>query len=581
MVNLNILPMVPMGAIPSPVKSASKHIIRRRLAEQQPQSQTSYSYATNSQLVFDINSPSDFIDFANSYLRFNLNCTLLNGSVNEPSKYLSEGGAHCLFRTLTIETASGTLLQRIDRYNKLYALLSQAGHSQSFVNTVLHRAGDSVDIARHNFPEGQPTHRPVTCTLASVVAAGGVGGAMTLVGGLATSELEVGDFLIIDLASSSHTARVDSVVTDTSITITGAPALTAGQVIRLSVLRETVTRGIDPARKLIANVADSVVCIQPFAPLLQISEWFPLFLVRGGLRVTLTLERPEFCLAAASEPLLSGAVPGFSGANCVISNPVWVCDFLTPDQSLTQSYVDMFKGSGIAYTFMGYKNFMDIMVSGGSGTYVSNINSNVRSASHILSRLQNIRAETVTSGIANSGKSTFTCDSNAQGLKMSLNQYQYQSGSERFPQAKPISLQSGVSNAEAMIELERIFGHTGSMLFDKRFYPHEWMDVKQYIKEYESGEVVDASRFIIGADLNRDSSPFSGLDCSLAPIRAELTFAQNTATATNFANGQYSLYNKDGSTATSGSGVSDRYIHHFLAHSTALLLSSEGIVSFS
>lgn len=563
---VTIQPVSPLGCIPPVVQSSGKHIIRSRLAEIQPTSQTRFSYSTNSQLVFDINSPTDFADFKNSYLRFNLNCSLTNNAVESVQKYLSEGGAHSLIKTLTIETASGTLIQRIDDYNKLYSCISQASHSKEYVNDVLFRCGDSVDYRRQAEPYGQPAWRPMEV----ITSASGTATVLTGTGTKFLSEIEVGDILRLNMASVSYIVKVATVTSDTNLTyLTGIVPAGPTVFTSIDIWRENTLRGVDPARKLAANTADYLVVMQPMAPFLMMEEFIPLYLIRGGLKITLTLDRPEFCLCVPSEPVGSGfAIPPVSSATfegVVISNPVWCVQMLEPSQELSKVFLDMFRSEGIAYTYTGFKHYLDTC---GNGllTQNTNINSNVRSARYIITKIQNDRANSVLSATASSGLSTYTADCIAQGLKAGLRYLQYSSGSERFPLSRPLDLQSA-SNSEALIHIERVFGHTGNTDVCKRFYPAEWQSVKNYIKEYESTEAVDSSRLLLGADLSRDDSSWAGLDLSLSPLRAELQFTST-----------YLMYDKDGVSNPNGS---TRYLHHFIAHDTCVLMSDAGIVCYS
>lgn len=566
---ITVKPIVPAGAIVPSTKSSSMHIQRRRLVEIQPQAQVSYSYAGNAQLIFDVNSPSDFWEMTESYLRMNLTCALTNAGADAAKKYLAEGGAHCLFRTIEITTQSGTLIQRIERVNKLYSVMSSASHSKEYVDFALARTGDSWDIESVPSPAESQEWQDMTITTLTFDATGGASEQLvTGVGTAFLSDFQVGDFVYMADPAGADNAiigRVGSITSDTVMNLSessgdGNVDLAATATI-LKRLRPG--RAADAVRKLAANTSGFEVCIQPFAPFLMMDNWFPLFLVRGGLRITLTMDRPEFCLAVPEEP----AGVGFDGASVTVSNPVWVCSMVTPDESLQQQYLDMYKGDGIVYNFLGYRHYLDIQVGGGAQTYVSQINSNVRSAKHILTRIQNLRAETVTAGTVNSGKSTYTCDSIAQGLKAHLSQYQYKAGSERFPQARPIQM-SDISNSEPFGELNRVMNDMGSVVHGKRMHPLQWQERQTYINEFEATQAADSQRLILSAELARDSKPWAGLDLSLNSLQGEFTF-----------DAQYQITDKDGS---SNAVNADRYLHHFLGYDQSLLLSDdEGVVVFS
>jgi hypothetical protein len=69
---------------------------------------------------------------------------LITTATNAASRYLEVGGAHSLFREIALMTQNGTLIQRYERYNRWYAMMSMATHSPQHVELVEAAAGDSV-----------------------------------------------------------------------------------------------------------------------------------------------------------------------------------------------------------------------------------------------------------------------------------------------------------------------------------------------------------------------------------------------------------------------------------------------------
>jgi hypothetical protein len=550
--------------------SSSKHVLRRRLVEVIPQAQVSYSYSGNSEIQFDLNSPSDFFDMQNSYIRMDLTCDITNGGSDAARKYLAEGGAHSLFRTLIIETQSGVLLQRIDRYNKLYSIMSSASHSPEYVDHVLSRAGDSVSPAAEDVLS-EPSMIEIDATAVTFTAATNTFAVLTAD---VARDIEAGDLLHVVFNTISagtlgtYSLRVQS-VTDTTVVVddpdnqllTGNAA--AGEIDHITVVKNQATRETDAVRRYVANQDAIAVSFQPFAPLMNMSNWLPLFLIRGGIRVRLVMDRPEYCLAVPEEP--TGA--GFAGANVQIDNPRYVCTFVQPDQTLSNQYVDIYRSKGITYNYSGVRHFLDIQSGGGAATHNMQMNSNVRSARAVLGRVQNLRAETVTAATVDSGKSTYTCDSIAQGLKSHMSQYQFASGSERFPLSRPVDM-TDFSNAEAFTELERVFKTLGAVnVSGKRFKPVQWAERSHFVNRFEATGATDSQRLIISADLSRDATPWAGLDLSLQPLQAELTFdAQSVIT------------DLDGS---SNSANADRYFNMWLLYDQAVSISENGVLVFN
>jgi len=569
MPNLQINPVVPVSAMPQQMVSSKKYIKDRRLVEIQPQSQVSYTYTGNNVIRFDINSPSDFIDFQKSYVRLQLTCVLNNSGSDDTTKYLSEGGAHCLFRTLEISTQTGTTIQRIERYNKLYAIMSQVRHAPQYIDSVLHREGDSWNVRDEvvraqgyedlAYSQTEANYDHTLGAAEQILILATTAGAADVSG-----QIRVGDMIRIETAVLNFTARVLTLVSALAITVEGLPAvdIAANAILSLKIWRDNGDFAMVPTRKRVANNAGSVLCFQPWAPFFEMGDWFPLFLVRGGISVQFSLERDALSLVSGAAPRGSA---GFAAASYTITNPVYCADMITPMESLSQSYIDMFNQQGLSFAFTGYRHFMDIQSGGGSGIYGSNINSNVRSATHILTKLQNLRAETTTTGTVNAGKSTYTCDSVAQGLKAQLSRYHYESGSSRFPLASPTDL-TNYTNAEAMIELERAMRHTKAPIAMRHSYA-DWIASSVPLRPLEDTYASDSKRLVLSADLTLDSAPWAGLDLSLAPLRAELDFGAG-----------YQITDLDG---TSNAVPADRYIHHFLGFTQVMLLSSKGIILYN
>jgi len=555
--------VIPTYAVVPATKSTSKHIMDRRSLEIVPTSQTSFSYNTNSRVQFDISSPASFWDLQSSYIRFKLTCALTNNGVNDVNKYLSEGGAHSLFRSIEVSTQNGTLIQRIDRYSKFASIMNNLCYSADHVDTMLAREGDSMSY-RDFEPEvsGGDSVRDFSYTLASVEYdhTGGAAEQLLVLGaaGRATSELKVGDVLRIETAVLNYTARVLTIISDTSITIEGLPAvdIAAAAVLSLKLLRG---KQVEPVRKRVANNV-SVLTFQPMVPFLQLGNWIPLMLIRGGLRITLELERPEFCLATTSTPTGTG----FAGANVIIDNPTYVCDFINPDEQLAKSYLDMHRSGGVPYMFTGIRHWLDTCT--GVGPKSTNLNANVRSARWILSVIQNQRHETITSATANLGKSTYSTDACGNFLKAGLKEYEYVSGSERFPLNKPLDV-TNYTNAEVFTELLKVVDRNAP-IWESRIQPWEFQSVLHNIHPEQQGRVIgsgDSHKFIYGASLVRDNgSVFTGLDLSLQGITANLDFDTDHEVS-DYLTGSNNVQ-------------ATRYLHHYMGYDAIVIFSEDGIL---
>lgn len=458
----------PAKAILPALTSASAHIVSRSLQEQRPQANVDFSYSTNKRIIIDISSPSAMVDFSNSYLRFNLTCTLKNDGVNSVARYLPEGGAQALFKTIILQTASGTEISRIDRANHLSVIMRSMGAGDEYIDSVLHREGDGVGVA--NF----------------------------------------GVYVAI--------------------------------------------------RELAANTADYTICMQPFGPFLDSEQLFPLMMIRGGIRLTLELEDPVKFLISSVAP--TGA--GFSDTTYTIKNPVYCLDYVTPSTDLFQVYKDKFMSEGIAYPFMQFKTYSEIATSG-SGSHTMTLQPSFRSARIFISQIQDLRAETITAGDVNGGKSSYCVDSIAQGLRAHLSEFSLRSGSENFPLQSPLIVDASCN--ELMIQAERALGHL-SFVNSRRGVPQERQAYSHLLRPLEQGATAgkaEAMRLYELIDLSRDQSHLSGLDLSLNTLQATYKF-----------NATYNLTNLDGTSST----ASNRYIHAWIGGDSILSISSRAVSTF-
>jgi len=566
---LSIAPVLPSGVLPSQATSASKHVVRKRLVEVRSENASStFSYDGTSEIIFSISSPSDFWDTANSYIRFKLTCTGKADDANDPSRYLAEGGAHALIRNMVLETSSGVQIARIDRYNKLAQILIQASTSCDYVDEALCIAGDSCEYKTEvglgspiSSVVAQATYTDATNVLLLATNAADA---------KANIELAVGDLIRVQTLKAGvvgvNLVVVVGINAPNSIIVSGMPAgvdYLAGEVTSLTKVVD-YSQGIDPVRKVAANTPGYVMCFQPLAPFLNIQH-IPLMLIRGGLKIRLQLERPAFVLASDA---VAGDGVGYTNFGYNITDPVYMCSMIQPDESLSQQFLDKYNSEGLIYEYSGVKHYLETIPSSTTGTHATNLHVGVRSARTLLTKLQNLRAETVSAAIADISKSTYTCDSIAQGLKMSLSEFHVSSGSERFPQARPVDC-TDISNNELYIESQRAMGNVGISVIGKRYGAEGIAEVDgrdkfgMQVSRTSEKEFVDSNRLFIAIELSRDPSHWSGLDLSLQPLLVETTFKT-----------PYTLQNVDG---TNGA-ASQRYLQNWVMYDCAMILSAaEGI----
>lgn len=552
MSSINVQPVVPYQSINAGLSSTNKHILRTKQTEFISESQNSYTNAGNNLITFRINSPDSFVDFINSYIRFDLSCTLTNdGSTDDATKYLSEGGAHSLFRRVMVRLANGTILQDANRYNKRYAMLSNSTEEREHVESVGQCWGDSVGNgysldAAAAYSDANGGKFSVTSTIASATFTTGTK-VLALVAGNALDELAVGDQITISFVDTADvgafTSTVASITDEDNVVLAETPgvSLVAGEIKSIHAIRQA--KQYQSMRSYAANNT-TTLCFSPAVELLQLKEWMPLFLMRGGIEISLELERPEYVLA--SHKVFEGT--GFSTAQFTISNPKYVVRTVQPDESLAKIYLDLYRGRGLYYNYMSYRHNLEVQSGGAAATFSRAIHAGARSVRHTLISIQDLRCETITSATAAKVASTYNTDSVALSVKANLQDYVVEIGSLRFPLDIPVVC-TDQANSEALVQLDLSMNQYNAILYKHRFAPYQWQE------RDSTGGNTDSSRFYMAAKLDRDTSPLTGIDSSLQPLQLVLVF-----------DGAYTV----------NSIAADRYVHVYSVFDSVMSLSASG-----
>lgn len=494
MASISVKPAQPVQTMVPSISSTSKHVLRRRQVEVLPNAQVSYSYSGSNQIEITLSSGQDFIDFSNSYLRADITCTLSRNGSDDTTKFLSEGGLHSVFQEVRLETATGTVLERVDEYRKLVALMSQLTESKEVVDINDAVSGDSVGF------EDYVPERLLKDAFADTAST---------VGGTANAEYR-----------TVYTGAIG-----------GAGSGDGG------------TSMIVPNRKKVANTASISLNMRPMLSFMNMSQWVPLFLIRGGLKLILVMGQPVYSLA--STQTFTGT--GFTGANITLDNVRYVGDFITPSEELTAQYVQMYNGEGITYSTLGFRHFLDTLNAGAS-TQSKQIYANVRSARFILQRIQPVSLNSDTNS-STDVLNSYEFDSCAIGMKAKLSEYQFQSGAHQFPIFKVKT--DDVGQWEAYSRLLQAVGVYGDPVMSKRIQPWEWQEVNSIMG------ITDSTRFAIGESLSRNSDILCGLDVQITPLEYILTFDD---------------------TFQINSADAQRYLHTFLAYDQLVSISSSGII---
>ena len=542
--------------LPKFISTSSGHVQKQQLVEFRPENTSTFSYSTNNEMIINIDSPSDLFLPDDSYLRAEITATAQYGGVDAGERYLSEGGVQSVARDIILETQNGVEIARMPRYNKFYATMSQVYHSREHINSCLGREGDSAECVYDEMGGEFNYYQRLSGTVTV-----GAAGAVTGDGTLALNELNVGDLFFVTTnagGGKSYHATVTAITDDEDFTLSTAVEAAEGSLIYKLSLPSTPNKAIRNVALTTNNNGKGYI----FTLQLALNEFksikaFPLFLLKGGLRVRIILERPAYVMALPVD--VSDEKLSISNVDYTIKNPVFMASMMTPSPVLMKHYYDMYNAGGIHFHSLGVLHTLETL-EGSAQTRVITMNPNKRSAKFIFGKIQNLRAETETalSGV-NPGKSTFTCDSVAQGLRAGLRNYIFEVGTLRFPLNKPVDLENDISHSEAMVELQRVKDDLGSYISGKRFRPIDFQNRVNRLRPYESTQLADAQRLVISANLCRDRTPMAGIDISLNNLRFIGDFDQ------------YEISDLDGEEAAQ----STRYVHLWLLYDKLITLQKD------
>lgn len=630
MSTLDVSAVMPNEAILPDISSSTQYILNRQKLEVVPQ-HTEYSPQGNSQIIIDINSPTSFVDFSNSYLRFYFHAYGQHSCNNssweaDTRQYLAEGGMQALFENITVSTLSGTELSRLSHGNKLYSWFRNCTKSREYIDRVMWRECDSFNAITneqeycvYDLTSGAAiiaafglvtVDFTTTSTVVNLVFdAGPVSG--TTIGGCGS--IQVNDRIIIGNATAAQTgemyvvsigAHLGGVDGQTVVCNLIASNAEEGKLlvddtvpVYMKVFRRKKNYAMrNEACKLTntdslahgtsewnPNLGGIEVCVQPFQSILMSTVWWPLFVIRGGLRITINLSHQDYVFCTGS----LGYVKDWGYR---IKNLQYVCDMIQPSEPLTNIYLDLFNSDRLNYHLAGFQYLPDIQTGAtAGGNYTSRISPAVRSATHYICGIQDNRHKSNIGTIgANEGigNGPAWVDSLATGLSTGLSTFQLDIGTERYPLNRPIILDDDRFNttyntlAEMFIEMENAFNTLGVPQASKVHSINSWAPL--YVEGAElysnlqkgyhpnvsgTSSKRESERFYICVNLARHDSPYSGVNVKDNVIQANFYFQT----------GPYLLYNYGTGAALSTNGLS-RYFEQYIAYDSTVSIGRQGII---
>jgi hypothetical protein len=508
--------------------TTSKSILRKSLIEILPNQQVEYVPGGNqNRITFSVASNSDFLSGPESYFRMDVVRTD-QGATKAQQVSLDVGGVHGMFRSIEVRSSgSGTLLQRMDEYNRYYVIKSLLMDDPDSVQNMGYSFGDSMCIdtnsnvvvldngtaftavgATENRPACSSYVHPASCAL--LIDAGYKAGDTITLGltqaANAEQPLVDANQPLIPAAPIRQSGHVCTILSLQAAQLLVYPPIVANAVFnRASKLQDSHYSSANRVngRSLLNGTASVTFAFRPLLSMLR--HHVPLFLMKGGIEITFELDSHSQFLSS----------PIYANAAVKITNPRMMAMMVTPQQDVVNEYIRQWRGEGLIYSLPCVK-YRSIEDSGAGNEVAHQRHVGVRSARRAYITFQDTVCSRGTRASYNSSLSHF--------LRDNITKFQMKVGSQEFPN-RDIKL-----SENSLEMLEHLKNVSGSSCF--RIKPHEWMTHESNAAYGAAGNLTGPTEkhFIFGVDLSRDNgvdSELCGSDLSVVPL--ELVFTRDAA----------------------------------------------------
>lgn len=547
----------PANMLPAKLTSNSDYIVSRRYRTFNPEVGGSYSYSSNNTFRITLNSASEFLAGADSYLEFKLSMNAVDAGLHASQltqRYLDHCG-HSLFSSLKIQLSNGTVLEQIDGYNKLYSIFSNWTISQNHRDNVEGPYScDSSNKYQIIDSESRSTVQNITGTAIIYDNVGDPDGDRMLIitDGRALSEVQVGDWILL---ANNQRSQVERVVSNTKVQLaTSLGADRDDAACRPALILKNNAHFTPRARAANSNVVSVMVRIKPFSNLLQNQKLLPLFYLKN-LQLVFTLERPEFCMTliptATANTVFSYTISDVKYQACLVQ----------PSDEILEDYRQLYNSEDqpIEIPYASYQHNMRYQQNVPTGTLSFTIPASVRSAKAVISAFYSVYSETISTAT----NFTVNVDSVSQTIKNGCASYVYKIGSEQYPSFDRADT-SGVFNGEMLAWGLLGLGVHGNTLQDVSFKPNEFFPVNRVKRQIGGAanavDVLDSTKALFVAQLSRSDNQYTGADLLSNDIIADFTFEQLSDATGALVN------------------PSDMYIRTWICHDRILTIHRSGII---
>lgn len=480
----------------------------KQLVRFYPESQTSYSYTGTSQTRFVIADAQSVLVGRESF--FQVEVYRDADGLGDFAVAFDEGGIHAAIKNIEIRmTQGGAEVQRIQHYNRLYAVLSNLHQSQDEVATLGPLYGDDVYGMLSDVSQTSGfAYMTGTVTVASPT------GVVTGSGTVFTRDLRVGDYVVIN-KDGSVTARVLTITSDTvmSIDYSGA-AIAVGATI--GVLKQSSSLS-SRARSVQTVNQKYILTFRLFSSFLE--QNIPLMVLPGGIEILIDWENPNVCLQAIGHD-------GVAAHKLKIENPRFYAQMMVPSQDVTSNILAQWRSStGLIFNIPSYK----VITITRDGSNAKEDNMQMQPGVRSLRKGHFI----VTSTALDEGNTEFVKQSKSLStwLRSGITEYQARVGTHQFPHTAVEWRANENFPVNALQHLLDV-----NMTEKLRFTADDYYSVREQRNGLNSlSPKIESNKFIMSIDFSRDNGPgaaLTGTDVSNVPLDFMVNRQTNSFTAT-------------------------------------------------
>lgn len=498
---------VPVEFTQSMFHSNDLDLLKRVQREIIPRELSSFGYQTASgvvsndtlsnKLTFYASDPRYYMDMLNSYFTADFKAVATRSNDAKLAAFMDVGGIHACIKTLTIKIG-GSILLRLDDYNKWYNINNLATHSPEYSDYMLGSSLDSQDD--YQIPDDGVWEDVTSAANLNTAALSANGVLSAFYGADANATLadangirqsvRIGDVVRINGATAPQIGRVRAVGTfadanNGTITIGNADAtfttLAATAILKMEVRRRSTRAfAVNQGSNVKVQWRLPVGCLSYF-------KYFPLPYIQNIAPLEIEFEFVQPQLALVLRDAAEAAAANKLGY--LISRPRWVAMLVEPSNKVREMHDMAYAANGLWFPYVNYRHFQN-RIGANETDNTFTFQTNISSARHVFSVITGQTNDDAATVATQSTKSQSTF------YRSSMNYFRFQSGSLQFPDYGNC-ITSDVWASEAWAQLLLAFNIKENTVHKSRIRPYEWMSTS-------------SEKFIIATPLSKDETMFTG-----------------------------------------------------------------------